>query len=210
MICYAAHTPGARNRAALAAAGWGLLGSAAYRWHDREWRPVSQGGHGWALDNGAWSAYRAGRPFDENAFKRAVLECGPVDWIACPDVVMDADGTRRATDRWLPWLLDRVDRVLVVVQDGMTPTDVSLCSRVGVFVGGSDAWKEQTMTQWVDVAHETGGWAHVGRVNSQRRLILARAANADSIDGSGPSRFEKHLNVMQRARTMPVQLGMRF
>lgn len=210
MICYAAHTTGARNRAALARAGWGLLGSAAYRWRDAEWRPVSQGGHGWALDNGAWSAHTAGRPFDDDAFRRAALECGPVDWIACPDVVMDADGTRRATERWLPWLLDRFDRVLVVVQDGMASSDVSLCSRVGVFVGGSAQWKEATMHQWVDLAHRVGAWAHVGRVNSQRRLALARAADADSIDGSGPSQFEQHLNVMQRGRTMPIQLPMRF
>jgi hypothetical protein len=210
MICYAAHTTGATNRAALRAARWGLLGSAAYRWRDSEWRCLADGGLGWALDNGAWSAFKAGTPFDGDAFRRAVAECGPVDWAVCPDVVGDADGTRRAIDQWLPWLERQVSRVLVAVQDGMTPTDVSLSPSVGVFVGGLDAWKEATMHTWSALARASGAWCHVGRVNSVRRLTMVRTADATSFDGSGPSRFSKHLAVMERGRSATAQLPMRF
>lgn len=206
MICYAAHTTGARNRAALRAAGWGLLGSAAYRWTDREWTARRAGGLGWALDNGAWSAHRAGAQFDGEAFRRAVGECGVVDFVACPDVVMDADGTRRMIDVWLPWLETTGHPVLVVVQDGMSCNEVDPSERRGVFVGGSDRWKEATMGQWAALCARRGAWCHVGRVNSVRRLTMARAVGATSIDGSGPSRFEQHLNVMQRGRSAPCQM----
>lgn len=210
MICYAAHTTGARNRAALDAVGWGLLCSAAYRWTDPIWRARSQGGHGLALDNGAWSAHTAGRPFDEAAFVRAVEAhtSDSLDFVVCPDVVMDAAGTRSMIARWLAWTLARTSVVLLPVQDGMEGDNLPLSRRVGVFVGGSTEWKEASMEYWARRAHAAGAWCHVGRVNSVRRLRMARAAGVDSIDGSGPSRFATHLAVMEQGRRGAVQTSL--
>lgn len=211
MICYAAHTTGATNRGALAAAGWGMLCSAAYRWRDDEWRSRARGGIGLALDNGAFSSYNQGLPFDAAAFMRAVeSQDGPdaMDFIVCPDAVMDADGTRAMRDLWLPWLIERTAMVLLPVQDGMDDDDLPLSLSIGIFVGGSDAWKERTIKHWADRAHDAGAWCHVGRVNSQRRLQLCRAGGADSIDGSGPARFSKHLAVMERGRKAAAQVPM--
>jgi len=191
---YAAHTTGRRNRETLRRLGFGMLGSAAYRWTDEEWCAVDRGGLGWALDNGAWSAFREGRAFDGDAYRRAVEESGRLDFVVCPDVVMDADGTRRMADRWLAWTLDHADaaRVLLPVQNGMEADVLPLSSRIGVFVGGDDAWKERTMGRWTSRAHAVGAYCHVGRVNTASRLEAAIRCGADSCDGSGASIYSIH------------------
>lgn len=211
MICYASQTRSSTNRAALYAAKWGLLCSAADRPTDREWRSRARGGSGLALDNGAWSAHTRGESFDANAFRRAVdAQDGldAMDFIVCPDVVMDADGTRAMRDLWLPWLIERTAMVLLPVQDGMDDDDLPLSPSIGIFVGGSTAWKERTIKRWADCAHAAGAWCHIGRVNTQRRLALCRVAGVDSIDGSGPARFSKQLAVMERGRRAAAQVPM--
>ena len=191
---YAAHTTGRRNRATLRRLGFGMLGSAAYRWTDPEWSALDRGGLGWALDNGAWGAFTAGNLFNEDAYRRAVEEAGRLDFVVCPDVVMDADGTRRMADRWLQWTLDHVDaaRVLLPVQNGMETDDLPLGNRIGVFVGGDSEWKERTMGAWTRRAHAAGAYCHVGRVNTASRLEAAIRCGADSCDGSGASIYSVH------------------
>lgn len=197
---YAAHTTGRRNRETLAALGFGLLGSAAYRWTDPEWKARDRGGRGWALDNGAWSAFRGGKPFDGDAFKRAVEEAGRLDFVVCPDVVMSADGTREMIERWRPWTLANADaaRVVVPVQNGMEHDALPLSSRVGVFVGGDSAWKEATLHHWRARSTAAGAYCHVGRVNTEARLRLCVAYGVDSIDGSGASIYALHAHRMAR------------
>jgi hypothetical protein len=114
VIYYAAHATGTRTRSAIRAAGLGMLGSAAYRWMDTEWSTLASGGLGWALDNGAWSAFRAGTPFNGEQFRHMALHCGPVDFIVCPDVVMDWPDTVAMRREWLGWLLSETPhRVLL-------------------------------------------------------------------------------------------------
>lgn len=213
MRYYAAHATGARTRAAIRAAGLGMLGSAAYRWTDAEWRPVAAGGLGWALDNGAWSAHTRGQPFDSERFQRAVIECGRLDFVVCPDVVMDWAATVQARERWLGWLLDSTaHRVLLPVQDGATGEEVRglLSERVGVFVGGSTAWKLSTMRRWADLAHDHGAYCHVGRVNWTGRVRLCRAAGVDSVDGSGPAQFSDTAAIVAAGLSGPLQTTFRF
>lgn len=209
MICYAAHTPNHYNRKVLHRNGWGLLGSAAYRWTDPDWCARDRGGLGWALDNGAWSAFKAGAPFDGDAFKRAVEASGRLDFVVCPDVVMDADGTRRMMDLWLLWTLENADarHVLLPVQNGMEDDALPLDDRVGVFVGGDDAWKERTVRHWRRRTDEHGAYCHVGRVNTARRLDLCAYYEIDSIDGSGASRFSVHAERMERWRDQAARRG---
>ena len=203
MICYAAHATTAVNRAALDAAGWGLLCSAAYRWTDPVWRSRARGGHGLALDNGAWTAHNKGVVFDDAAFTRAVLaQDGPdaLDFIVCPDVVMDAAGTRAMASRWLAWTLSHTRRVLLPVQDGMEGDALPLSDRVGLFVGGSTEWKERTIPYWAQRARNAGCYCHVGRVNTTQRMNICRNAGVDSIDGSGVSKFKVHLDRIEAGR----------
>jgi hypothetical protein len=194
MIAYASRTGTKRNLAALREAGWRLMLSPA-----GEMR--TEGFPLYSLDNGAWSAFSQKRPWDEAAFSDALERFGArSDFVVVPDIVLGGMESLDLSLAWLPRVLDASPVALIAVQNGMTPANLSglLSERVGVFVGGDDAWKEATMGTWALAAHQAGAWCHVGRVNSQRRLRLCQMAGATSFDGSGPSRFEKHLRVMER------------
>lgn len=188
MIAYASRTGTRRNLAALRAAGWRLLVSA---------RGVLRSeGFPYALDNGAWTAFQQGEPFDVRAFERAVDLLGSgADWIVVPDKVADRCASLRMADEWLPRLRG-VSQLLFAVQDGMTAADVPC--ECGVFLGGSTEWKLATMEAWGQWCRKTGRHYHVARVNSARRISLAKQAGADSIDGSSASRFALSLPRLQR------------
>lgn len=146
-------------------------------------------GFPYALDNGAWTAFQQGTPFDEGAFLGLLDALGDgADWIVLPDIVA---GGLASLDYSLSWL-DRVPgHRLLAVQDGMTAADVRslLGPAVGLFVGGSTEWKLSTMRQWGALAREVGCYMHVGRVNTRRRIALCAEAGADSFDGTSATRF---------------------
>lgn len=156
-------------------------------------------GISWFLDNGAFHAWKNGKPFDEKAFLDTLnkLErcCSRPDFIVCPDIV--AAG-KKSLDFSLKWL-ERIPAdypVYLAVQDGMEPEDleevVSLFD--GVFIGGSITWKWKTLDSWVQFAHENGIPCHVGRVGTIKRILQTRNAKADSIDSSTfvqTNRFQK-------------------
>lgn len=200
MIAYASRTGTRRNLDALRDHGWRLLVSAA--------GCLRSEGFPYALDNGAWSAYTQGRPFDERAFSTALRKLGAnSDWTVLPDVVAGGPVSLELSLRWMRQVLDESPRALLAVQDGMGSDDVRpfLGPRVGIFVGGSTAWKLATLEQWSALGREVGCWVHVARVNSAKRIRSCSAAGADSFDGSGPSRFAVETPPLDRARR---QLGL--
>lgn len=195
MIAYASRTGTRRNLAALRAAGWHLLVSAA-----GALRPE---GFPYALDNGAWSAHTQGKPFDERAFGVALAKLGAnAEWTVLPDVVMGGRASLDLSFRWLRRVLDATPVALLAVQNGMTADDVRglLGPRVGIFVGGDSQWKEQTTPQWSALGRELGCWVHVGRVNTARRIRICTAEGVTSFDGSSASRFAKTVPMMDAAR----------
>lgn len=201
---YASRTGTRRNLDALRRAGWGLFVSAAGVHRDE--------GCPFVIDNGAWSAFTRGEPWDEGRFvavldKLAHLET--CEGIVAPDVVCGGAESLRLSLAWLDRLLDLGPRVYLAVQPGIAPWAVAphLGERVGLFVGGDSSWKEATCAVWARLAHERGALCHVGRVNTLRRLLIVKAAGADSFDGSGPSRFEAALHKMERARKVFAQVS---
>lgn len=194
MIGYASRTGTRSNLAALREADWRLLVSAA--------GVLRAEGFRYALDNGAWSAFKNGTPFDVGAFERAVDLLGAgADWVVCPDIVADYRGSLTMAEAWLPRLVRH--HVLIAVQDGATPDDVRpwLGPRVGLFLGGSPAtnWKERTARMWGELARERGCYFHVGRVNSMRRIDICAEAGADSFDGTSATVYHKTLPRLDRA-----------
>lgn len=188
-MAYASRTGTRRNLAALRAAGWRLLVSAR--------GVLRHEGFPYALDNGAWTAFQRGEPFDVPAFEKAVALLGTgADWIVIPDKVGDRDESLRMCAEWLPRLRG-IAPLLFAVQDGMTEADVP--EECGVFLGGSTEWKLATMRYWGEVCRRRGCQYHVARVNSARRIALAKEAGADSIDGSSASRFALSLPRLSRA-----------
>lgn len=195
MIAYASRTGTRRNLAALRAADWRLLVSAA--------GCLRAEGFPYALDNGAWSAFTQGRPFDFPAFERALRKMGgDADWTVLPDIVAGGPASLEMSLRWMRRVLDECPRALLAVQNGIRPEDVRpfLGARVGLFVGGDTAWKLATLPQWCSLAREVGCWAHVGRVNSRRRILACSAAGAHSFDGTSATRFSVNVRKLDLAR----------
>jgi len=156
VISYASRTGTQRNLAAMWRAGWRLLVSAAGV-HRCEGFP-------YAIDNGAWTCYQQGIPFDFVAFDQVVSRLGDgSDFIVVPDRVADARTTLRWAAEWLP-ILDGIGRRrLVAVQDGMVEDDVRpwLGDDVGIFVGGTTDWKVSNLGRW-------------GRLRRRGRVLGAR------------------------------------
>ncbi len=192
MIAYASRTGTKRNLAALRAAGWRLMVSATGVWRTE--------GFPYALDNGAWTAHNSGTPWDVDKFLGVVDLLGDgADWIVAPDIVAGGAASLERTLLWLPRL---PGRRMIAVQDGMIPEQIGpyLSPSVGIFVGGTTEWKEQSLQAWGQLARVTGCLFHVGRVNTARRIRLCGLAGANSFDGSSASRFVKTLPALERAR----------
>lgn len=203
MIAYASRTGTRRNLAALRDAGWRLMVSAR--------GVLRTEGFPYGLDNGAWTAFQRGEPFDVPAFERAVKLLGRgADWIVLPDIVL---GGLESLDLSLGWLRRLRRRValrdaifLIAVQNGMEEAMVRrriarwLGPNVGIFVGGDTEWKLATMAVWSKLAHARGAICHVGRVNSAKRIHACEAAGVDSFDGSSASRYSVTLRPLELAR----------
>jgi hypothetical protein len=172
----------------MARAGWRALVSAKQSMsHERLY------GLRYAVDNGAWSAYQRGEPFDTDAFNRVVDRMGAdADWVVVPDVVGNMDASLDFTAAWLPRLQGL--RLLVAAQDGMGPQDVEpfiAQGAIGVFLGGGTEYKLATARHWGDWCHARGLYFHLARVNSAKRIRLCYEARAHSFDGSSVSKFSK-------------------
>lgn len=204
VIPYASRTGTRRNLDVLRRASWRLLVSAA-----GEWRPE---GFLFGLDNGAWSAYQSGRPWEADRFRACVALLGrSADWIVVPDIVCGGLESLRFSESWLPELEPLGRLLLIPVQNGMDPADVSplLGLRAGIFVGGDTAWKEATLPVWGRLAEAVGCHLHVGRVNSARRIRLCALAGAHSFDGTSVTQFAKSIGRLDAARrqsVMPLDL----
>lgn len=135
----------------------------------------------YALDNGAFTGFDAAA-YRGMLRKAERMEHRPL-WAAVPDCVGDADETSRM---WAEWKDEIPFRLAFVVQDGHRPSDVpdeAYC----VFVGGSTAWKLGNAHMFKGVCQ----WLHIGRVNSEKRLLWAERIGADSVDGTGWLRDER-------------------
>lgn len=212
-MCYASRTGTKRNLAALRAHGWGLLVSRAGVWRTEGFDRI-------VGDNGAWADFQAGRKFDEDAFDRFLewLAAQPVvaDWIVLPDIVAGGLESLALSMRYVNRCRAVAPMVLIAVQDGMATEDLAplVGSQIGIFLGGSTDWKLKTMQLWGRFCAERGIHYHVARVNSLKRMYMAIAAGADSIDGSSATRFavslpklayaSKHQDFFAPARRMEV------
>lgn len=155
-----------------------------------EWR--TEGFEDYVLDNGAWSDFQQQREFDGDAFEGLIDKLGSrAGWIVLPDIVAGGMASLEFSLRWSNRCLSACPMVLIAVQDGMIADDISpfVGPSVGVFLGGSTEWKISTMAQWGAFCRRRGIYYHVARVNTEKRMAMAVAAGADSVDGSSASRF---------------------
>jgi hypothetical protein len=135
----------------------------------------------WAADNGCFSAaWKA----DEwltwlRRQRRDAL------FAVVPDVVGDHHSTRQRWDEWGAIVDNLGFRPLYVLQDGQPIDDVPWDECGGVFVGGSTDYKlSYEARRIVERANDSGLYTHMGRVNSLKRLRIARDWGCDSVDGT--------------------------
>ena len=193
MIGYASRTGTKRNLAELKKHGWRLIVSARGAWRNECFK--------YGIDNGAWTSFQKGEPFDVDAFAGLVKKMGAgADWIVAPDIVMGGMESLEKSVSWLP-ILEGIAPILIPVQNGMTAEDLRplVGPSVGIFVGGDTEWKESSMPIWGRLKRETGCYLHVGRVNTRRRILLCHLAGADSFDGTSGSRYAKTIEPLSAA-----------
>ena len=143
-----------------------------------------EGVYPYALDNGCFSGKLS--PSWPRLLKEA-RSIRPV-FVCSPDVVGSA---RRTMD-----LFSHFERQLsglptaLVLQDGINDVSIPWSKIDAVFVGGTDDFKlSEEAFAAARCAKLIGKWVHVGRVNTPDRL-KGWLDFADSIDGSGISRYD--------------------
>ena len=140
------------------------------------WR-IPQFKMAYALDNGCFKKWDHGGFF--HMLRKATMIHAPL-WVCVPDAVADAETTFRRWKKYSKRIADMGFKLAFVAQDGMEPQDVPNNAHA-VFIGGSTGWK-------LDNAEKFKGssqWLHIGRVNTETRLIWAQEIGVDSVDGTG-------------------------
>jgi len=139
-----------------------------------------------AIDNGAFSS------FDVKAFN--ALLAREFDrrhnciFVCAPDVVGSARRTLEVFHRWKTKLIDWP--VALVAQDGQQDLEIPWDEIKAIFIGGTTEFKLSKHTeQIVKAAKALDKWVHVGRVNTPGRFEYFEKMGADSIDGTGLSRY---------------------
>ena len=170
-------------------------------------------GERWALDNGAFAAWRKGQAVDLHGWAgilwsplnlrrapwMAVLPDAPTDWNQTCELAHQACALIPEPAKPWPWF--------VVLQEGATPETVEALLRdlpvqvQGLFLGGADPFKK-TACDWVDFAHHRGLRFHFGRAGTPRKIRAAFEAGADSFDSSFPlwtqARFDLFLSLQSQ------------
>jgi len=142
-------------------------------------------GRYWAADTGIY-----GNPaFDFDKYLTLLEQWMPnirtCLFATAPDVVADWEATLDRSLPAIPEIKQLGYPVAVVLQDGATSETVPWSVIDAVFVGGSTKWKlSEAAYSLVAEAKDKGIWAHMGRVNSLRRLRAAQVAGYDSADGT--------------------------
>jgi hypothetical protein len=153
-----------------------------------------------AIDNGGFSG------FDAKAFvsllEREEERISLCRWVAMPDIVGSAIRTLEAFDHWAD-KLPRWPKALVA-QDGQESLPIPWSRISAVFIGGSTEWKlSKAASHIIRTAKIVGTWCHVGRVNTPGRFEYFEELGADSIDGTGLSRYTWMRKAINDARTTP-------
>ena len=100
-----------------------------------------------------------------------------------PDVVGDAKETWKRSAPVLPLIREIGYPAALVAQDGIENETIHWDEFDCLFIGGSTEWKLNAM--WLcREAIQRGKWVHMGRVNSLRRILIARFAGCHSCDGT--------------------------
>ena len=102
-----------------------------------------------------------------------------------PDVVGDAKATIDRSAPVLPQIRKLKYSAAFVAQDGQENLPLNWESFDALFIGGSTEWKLSDAALYLcREALKKRKWVHMGRVNSMRRILIARYFGCHSTDGT--------------------------
>jgi hypothetical protein len=166
-----------------------------------------------AIDNGAFTS------FDSLAFEsllaREFERKHLCRFVAVPDVVGSARRTLEVFEHWYAkpratgYGVFRDWPLALVAQDGQEGLPIPWDRLDAIFIGGSTAWKlGPHAAAVIKAAKAIGKWVHVGRVNRPGRFEYFESLGADSIDGTGISRFSWMREAIWKAQHEPSLLNL--
>jgi hypothetical protein len=169
--------------------------------------------HHLAIDNGAFSCWINGKPFDGEKLLRILeqYETVPVDFVVCPDIVAGGLSSLQFSLEWEERL--RGWPLYLAVQNDMPELDVERAMEDfdGLFVGGTMDFKYKTSEIWIALAHEHGLKCHIGRIGTVHRLQWAERIGADSVDSTNFTRNDSMHTIdvyRNQADGFPVLAGL--
>lgn len=156
-----------------------------------------------AIDNGAFSVFEPKNFL--SLLKREHPRRGLCRFVAVPDVVGSARRTLEVFDHWAPALQEWT--LALVVQDGQEHLPIPWDRIAAIFIGGSTDWKMGPhAAACIKACKAIGKWCHVGRVNTPGRFEYFENLGADSIDGTGLSRYSWMREAIHRNNIEPKLL----
>lgn len=154
-----------------------------------------------AIDNGAFAGFDA-RSF-LSLLERESERKSLCRFVAVPDVVGSARRTLEVFHHWAPKL--KGWPLALVAQDGQESLPIDWWRLDAVFIGGTTEWKMGPHAKAIVLAGKAmGKWVHAGRVNTPARLEHFEKLGADSIDGTGLSRYSWMRKAIYDKATRPT------
>src|ERR1700748_933419 len=153
-----------------------------------------------AIDNGAFAGFntKAFLALLQREYERRAL----CRFVAVPDVVGSAIRTMEGFSHWRYKLSGWP--IALVVQDGQENISIPWQEIDAIFVGGTTEWKLSDKVRHIVLAAKAiGKWVHVGRVNTPARFEYFEKMGADSIDGTGLSRYSWMRNAIYEKAIRP-------
>lgn len=140
----------------------------------------------WCADNGCFGkGYPGDAPWIEWLASFTPEQIDRCRFAVAPDVVGDAAATLARSMPWLPKIRALGYPAAFVAQDGLESECIPWDAFDVLFIGGTTAWKlGHRARAVVTEAKSRGKWVHMGRVNSEKRLLYATAIGCDSADGT--------------------------
>ena len=144
----------------------------------------------YGLDNGAYSGFKS---YTFETMAAQAEEDDHCQWIALPDIVGCAYSTLALFHAWKSVIQSKRAFVL---QNGCNYLPIPWDEFDVLFIGGDDSFKMgPTAMMYAKIAHLKNKLVHVGRINTPKRADHWFGI-ADSIDGSGISKYDHMLDSM--------------
>jgi hypothetical protein len=155
-----------------------------------------------AIDNGAYAGFSP--QVFTTLLEREWESRSMCRFVAVPDVVGSARRTLEVFEHWryklTGWPL------ALVAQNGQEDLPIPWDSIEAVFIGGNGTpdWKLSKHAEAIcKAAKAMGKWVHAGRVNTPARFEYFERLGADSIDGTGLSRYSHMRERIHREAIQP-------